>query len=266
MRSPIFFVLLAALALAPASALATHPDHEGERGPELQVALGYGLFGSTDDRVFQPSTDFTVGNNPLDAFGGGFALRVSGGYRFLPYLSAGAHVGWVFPSATGQLTSGEQRMGASDTFSSFTFGLYARLYFLALANGARANPRVFFTGPLDLRRFDPYIALGVDAIAGVSRGRTYASPNRSLVDWSTSYVGVPIELGAAYRVTTRLALGVTLGVTPLIAASTVKSGQTHDFSPGRDVVTSFEDTYTPASSANVQLFFGLSARYTFTYW
>lgn len=253
---------MAAVVSGASSAWATHPDYEGERGIEAHIALGYGLFTSASDRVFLPPGEVTAG--ALDAFSGGFNARVGAGYRMLPYLSAGLTAGVQFLGAADQYSASEARLGAADSFVGYTVGLYTRLYVGSLLNGARTQPRVFFHGAGDRRRFDPFVSLGVEFVQGIQRSRSYTEP-QNLASWTTSYVGIPIVLGAEYRATTQLAVGLNLGFTPLVGASTTKLRQTRDLRPGIDEITRASTEYTPDASGNFNLWLGLTARYTLTF-
>jgi len=253
---------MAAVLGSASSAWATHPDYEGERGIEAHIALGYGLFASASDRVFLSPGE--VAGGALDAFSGGFNARVGAGYRMLPYLSAGLTVGVQFLGAAEQYSPSEARLGATDSFVGYTVGVYARLYLGSLLNGARNDPRVFFQSATDRRRFDPFVSLGLEFVQGIQRSRSYTEP-QNLASWTTSYIGIPVVLGAEYRLLTRLALGVNLGLTPLVGGSTTKLTQSRDVRPGIDEITRTSTEYTPDSSVNFNVWLGLTARYTLTF-
>lgn len=249
--------------LASASAAwAVHPDHEGERGIEAHFTLGYGNFTAASDRVFLTPTDAAFAT--YDAFSGGLDVRLGAGYRMLPYLSAGLTTGVQFLGAADQYSPQESSFGARDSFISYSLGAYTRLYLGSLFNGARQNPRVFFNGAGDRRRFDPFVSLGVDFVRGIQRSRSYTEP-QDLTSWSTSYIGIPVVVGVEYRVLTRLAVGLNLGVTTLVAGSTTKLTQNREVRPGLDEITRTSTDYTPASDINFNLWLGLSARYTLTF-
>jgi hypothetical protein len=249
--------------LASASAAwATHPDHEGERGVEAHFTLGYGSFTAASDRVFLTPADASVAT--YDAFTGGVDMRLGAGYRMLPYLSAGIITGVQFLGAEGQYSPLESRFGARDSFISYNVGAYARLYLGSLLNGARTNPRVFFHGAGDRRRFDPFVSLGVDFVRGIQRSRSYTEP-QNLTSWNTSYIGIPVVVGVEYRVIPRFAVGLNLGVTTLVAGVTTKLTQSREVRPGLDEITRTSTDYTPASDINFNLWLGLSARYTLTF-
>ncbi len=244
------------------AAWATHPDHEGERGIEAHLTLGYGNFTAASDRVFFTSTD--AGATPYDAFSGGLDVRLGAGYRMLPYLSAGLTTGVQFLGAAGQYSPMEAGFGARDSFVSYNVGAYARLYLGSLLNGARQQPRVFFNGAGDRRRFDPFVSLGIDFVRGIQRSRSYTEP-QNLTSWNTSYIGIPLVVGVEYRVIPRFAIGVNLGFTTLVGGSTTKLTQVREVRPGLDEVTRTSTEYTPASDINFNLWLGLSARYTLTF-
>lgn len=253
---------MAAVLGGASSAWATHPDYEGERGVEAHIAMGYGLFTSASDRVFLTGGEVSTG--ALDAFSGGFSARFGAGYRMLPYLSAGITAGVQYLGAADQYSPSEARLGASDSFIGYNVGVYARLYVGSLLNGARTSPRVFFRGATDTRRFDPFVSLGMEFVQGIQRSRSYTEP-QNLTSWTTTYIGIPIVLGAEYRVLTQFAVGINLGFTPLVAARTNRLSQTRDLRPGIDEITRTSTDYTPDASANFNLWLGLTARYTLTF-
>jgi hypothetical protein len=253
---------MAAVVGSASSAWATHPDYEGERGIEAHVAVGYGLFTSASDRVFLSPGEVSTG--ALDAFSGGFNARIGAGYRMLPYLSAGITAGVQYLGAADQYSPSEGRLGARDSFIGYTVGVYGRLYLGSLLNGARTDPRVFFRSASDPRRFDPFVSLGMEFVQGIQRSRSYTEP-QNLTSWTTTYIGIPIVLGAEYRLLTQFAVGVNLGITPLVAASTNRLSQTRELRPGIDEITRTSTEYTPDASANLNLWLGLTARYTFTF-
>lgn len=246
-------------------AWATHPDHEGERGVEMHVAAGYGLLTTASDRVFLDGGNLS--DPPLDAFTGGFNARLGVGYRLLPYLSAGVSAGVQFLGAQNQFVATERSYGASDSFIGYTVGVYGRLYLGSLLNGSRTEPRVFFRSATDPRRFDPFVSLGLEFVQGVQRSRSYAvAPyDGNLISWTTTYVGIPVTVGAEYRLLTQLAVGASLGFTPLVAATTAELSQQRDRRPGIDEVTRTSREYTPDAAVNFNLWFGLTARYTLTF-
>lgn len=254
---------LSTLLAAPSAASATHLDHEGERGIEAHLSLGYGSFTTASDRVFFLPGEIPP-TGPLDAFTGGLDVRFGAGYRMLPYLSAGVTAGVQFLGSAGQYSATEAGFGASDSLVSYSVGIYGRLYLGSLLNGARENPRVFFQGAGDRRRFDPFVSLGLDFARGIQRSRSYSEP-QNLTSWNTSYIGIPLVIGVEYRVLTRFAVGINLGATTLVAASTTKLSQNHIVRPGVDVIERTSTEYTPDSPVNFNLWFGLSARYTLTF-
>ena len=60
-------------------------------------------------------------------------------------------------------------------------------------------------------------------------------------------------------------MGLNLGITPLVGASTNRLSQTRELRPGIDEITRTSTQYTPDASANLNLWLGLTARYTFTF-
>jgi hypothetical protein len=253
---------MAAVLGGSTSAWATHPDYEGERGIEVHLAAGYGLFTTASDRAFLAPGE--VGSGALDAFYGGFNARLGAGYRLLPFVSVGVTAGVQFLGAARQYTPTEATLGATDSFIGYTVGFYGRLYVGSLLNGARNDPRVFFNGPGDRRRFDPFVSLGIEFVQGIQRSRSYTEP-QNLTSWTTSYVGLPLVFGAEYRLTTQFALGLNLGVTPLVGGRTARLSQTRELRPGIDETSRTSTQYTPDASSNVNLWLGLTARYTLTF-
>lgn len=158
----------AAVALLSAPAYATHPDHEGERGFELSLQPGVGIFTSTDDRVFLQASDFTTTSSPINAFGGaGFALRASLGYRVMPLFSAGLTVGFQTLSPSGLYDARKLTNNPSDSLSNFNFGAYAPTS--SRSSTERATTLgCSFEAQQNHRRFEAYFTLGVDFVSGIT--------------------------------------------------------------------------------------------------
>ncbi|MBL8603821.1 MAG: hypothetical protein JNK72_17980 [Myxococcales bacterium] len=264
MRRPTLITLAAAVMLSASTASATHPDNEGERGLELSLSLGGGGFSNTDERIFYRTQDIAPSNPALEAFTGGLAAQAQLGWRFNPVVSAGLQYNYQSLSATGNYSNTEANFGARDTLSSYHFGVYARFYPLALRAAVQHNRRVFFNGYGDLRRLEPWLSVGVGFAQSISRDRSYTEP-QNRTSWVTSGVAVPIGLGAEYRLTQPLAVGVQLSMVPITSASTQKDSTVRVVSSGSDQLLSSSVSYDPVRGGNFQFFFGLSARYTFTF-
>jgi len=248
---------------ATTTAWATHPDHEGERGIEVSLSLGVGGFGDTDERLFLAPRDVASGAPSYEAFTGGLALQGQLGYRIAPFVSAGVSFNVQSLEATQLHSPQETGFGARDSFSSWQMGVYGRFYPMAMMHAHRSNPRVFFRGWGDLRRLDPWVSLGFTLSQQITRDRSYTDP-LNIASWQTRFVGVPIGIGAEYRITPSLAAGFQLGVIPLVAGGVDKSVQARRTTGSTDNVTVTESSYEPIRASTVQTFFGLSVRYTFT--
>ncbi|MEZ4409736.1 MAG: hypothetical protein R3A52_25175 [Polyangiales bacterium] len=252
-------VVAAGVACVPATAGATHPDWEGEKGIEFQLVLGGGAFAQSSDAVFvMPMED-----GSRAAFTGGFAARMTAGYRFVPYLSAGVGAGVQTLTATGQFSAQEAAFGASDSLVSWNVGLWVRFYPLSLLDRERrTNPRVFFQSSGDRRRMEPWFAVGVDFTSGIQRTREYTEPqNRS--QWTTTFIGAPVSAGFDYRLTPQLAVGLAAGVTPMAGADTSRTLQVYD--ARTNILTRSTVSYAPESGGNLQLWVGAAVRYTLTF-
>lgn len=259
LRCAVFGAVLA----ASTAAGATHPDLEGERGLELSISPGIGGYGTHDEGMFLTAQQVQLGAPLTNAFGGGFALRGSVGWRFVPAFSAGVEAGLQTVSPSGEFPPTEARFGPSDSLFSGHFGVYARFYPIAFLRRNRENPRVFFQGYGDPRRFDPYLSVGVNFIQGISRERTYRDTQNRLEN-SISYVGIPVVVGLDYRLIQPLAVGLQFGVTPMVAGSSYRLQENHSMTVGIDEVTRVETTFEPFKAGNLGWFVGLSARFTWT--
>jgi hypothetical protein len=248
---------------AGATAHATHPDHEGERGFELSLSAGVGGIADTDERLFLAPRDVAPGAPSYEAFTNGFAVQGQLGYRIAPFVSAGVSFNVQSLEATQLHSPQEMGFGARDSFSSWQMGVYGRFYPVALMRRHRDNPRVFFQGWGDLRRLDPWVSLGLTLTQNVTRERAYSDAlNRTT--WETGFVGVPIGFGAEYRITQSLAAGVQFTVTPLVGGGVDKTQQARRTTGSTDAVSVTESSYDPIRTSTVQTFFGLSVRYTLT--
>ncbi len=259
---------LAAVVLRANIAGAMHPDHEGERGLELQLTPGYGGAFTHDESVFLVSEELPRPEvrQPNDAFVGSIGVSLAAGWRFTPYLSAGLTGGFQHLTAASEFAASEAAFAPYDTVRSFHVGAYARVYPMAFFNGSRTNPRVFFDSWGDRRRFEPWLSLGVDYVQ-YSRNRRYDDVRviDSYTDWTTRYLGIPITVGFDYRLFAPLAVGVNVGFTPLVGGGTSKTVFRHERTPTSDTTTTTETSYAPAADSNTAYFVGLSARYTFTW-
>ncbi len=248
---------------ATTAARATHPDHEGERGIEVSLSMGTGGFSDTDERLFLAPRDVAPGAPSLAAFSGGLALQGQLGYRIAPFVSAGVSFNVQTLEATQLHSPQETGFGARDSFSSWQVGVYGRFYPMAMLRAHRDNPRVFFRGWGDLRRLDPWVSLGVTLSQNITRDRAYSDP-LNLATWQTQFVGIPLGIGAEYRITTFLAAGVQLGIIPLVGGGVDKTVQSRRTTGSTDNVSVTESSYEPIRTSTVQTFFGLSVRYTLT--
>lgn len=257
----------AALSLAGASAHATHPDHEGERGLELSLLPGIGGAFTHHEGVFLqpgdlPRSEFS---EPFDSFGPSINADLAVGWRFAPFVSAGLRGGYQALTTANVFTSAEAFYRPVDAIRSFHVGAYGRVYPMAFFNGSRHNPRVFFDSWGDRRRFDPWVSLGVEYMQ-FQRARTYDDviAQGSTATWTTHSVGIPIGLGFEYRLTQPLAVGVGFTVTPLVAGSTSEDKVTRRVMPGTDVTETSARSYTPAADSNAAFSVTLNVRYTLT--
>lgn len=258
-----------AVGLYGAEASATHPDYEGEKGLELQLMpVGVGGAFTHDESMFLSTNDLPRPDTsvPLDSFGPSYAANLAVGWRFHPVVSAGLLGGYQALSSAQTFTSAEGAFQPTDILRAFRVGAYARVYPMAFFDGALHNPRVMFHSWTDRRRFEPWLSVGVE-FANFQRDRSYSDVSRldSYSQWRTSYVGVPIGVGAEYRVLQSLAVGLSFLVSPLVAGSTSRVVHTRILMPGSDVTTHTESTYDPGSTSNVSWFASLSVRYTFTF-
>ncbi len=254
---------LLATTLDATVAMATHPDYEGERGIELQLAAGLGGSFTHDDSVFLPSQELPrpEDNAPPDAFGASAGFSLTAGYRITPYLSMG--VSGTYQLLSAAEPNSEANFGGRDTIRSFQVGAYARVYPMSFFNGSRTNPRVFFDTWTDRRRFEPWLSLGV-SFAQYSRSREYneVSYLGSYTNWTTSYIGVPIGIGVDYRLIPSLAVGLSFNVTPLAGGGTSKERSIHETRPGVDQTTNTTASYAPGADGMTSFFVGLGVRYT----
>jgi hypothetical protein len=261
-------VLCAALVSAGASAHATHPDYEGEKGLELTLLPGLGGAFTHDESVFLPSERLPRpgAGDPIDSFGPSFGGDLAVGWRFAPYVSAGLRGGYQSLTTANIFTSSQAMYGPQDAIGSFHVGAYGRVYPMAFFNGSRHNPRVFFDSFTDRRRFEPWFSLGVE-FAQYRRHRTYSdvSVMDSYSTWTTSYVGIPLGFGVEYRILQPLAVGLSFTVTPLVAGGTSEELYNRTITPGSDTTMRTDRSYEPAAASNTAFFAALNVRYTFTF-
>ncbi len=264
-RRAVPFLAMAAVMYGRA-AMATHPDYEGERGLELTLMPGLALMTTHDESVFLRPEDLprVESGVPIDSFGAGFDGALSVGWRFAPFVSAGVTGGYQAWSEAHVYTSGEAQYEPVDSISSWRAGVYGRIYPMAFFNGSRHNPRVFFDSWTDRRRFEPWVSLGVQ-VGSITRQRDYynVSVLSSYTRWTTTYVGVPVTLGGEYRILPRLAVGLHVAITPLVAGTATSTAYRREIRPGVDTTTTTTRDYTPAADSNVGVTLGLGVRYTF---
>lgn len=264
MRTVIAGVAAAvSLGIVPASAWATHPDHEGERGLEAQLTLGGGAFSQHDDRVFLSAMQLQLNRERYDVFRGGVGFRALVGWRFNPYVAAHFGFGYTGLSSAEHYAQSERNAGAQDGFSNWSVSLHARFYWLSLINGARTNPRVFFRGWGDVRRMESWVSLGVEFVNRITRERTYANPD-TVLRWTAEYTGVPIGMGFDYRFTPSLSAGVSLALTPLVGQSMTYYARQRTVTASTDTVSETTTQYDASERSNFQWFLGFGARYTWT--
>ncbi len=199
-------VASSALALAAASALATNAanaqfdPHDRQTGIEGSVHLGYG--GLSNGGAFQqPGATPNYGS-----LHGSFGMQFHVGYRIIPVLSAGLHVGWNYLSAN---SGGATAAGGGAT----GVGLYARLHILAFMQHRERS----MSGTPDL-----YFGAGLDFFASVDAWThtvtnvfgTIVTVDTSL---ATSGIAVPLQLGFDYWVSDHVAVGVLGQLAPWTA-------------------------------------------------
>ena len=255
MTRPLAALFALASTLAPSFAAALPPDFDGERGIEAGVGFGYGTYVNSSVRLFQTPMQATSASAPPAAFYGGPHLRFNLGYRFTPYLSAGVYgqVQWIGGAPLGAFPT---------TASSGGVGVYARLYPMALINQSLENRRVRFESALDRRRLDPWVSLGVEVYQVITRASSDPMMPQLSSIWTRSTVGIPIAIGGEYRVIPALAVGLQLGITPLIGGGV---DQTKYVDDGRGNIVMQNVHYDSVDGVNASFFVALSARYTFTF-
>lgn len=248
----------AALLTCATVARAVSPDFEGERGIEAHFTLGYGSLFNTSERVFQSPREASGASQPAPALVGGLNFRLGAGYRLTPFLSAGATMEWQGMGALPLGPSG----GRNEEWSAgaIAFGVYGRLYPMAFTSGALNMPRVNFNAAdQSLRRWEPWVSLGIEYHA-LWRNVTITG-TRYGANWNSQGVRVPIAAGFDVRVIPSLALGVALGIAPVISAGI---GRTATAEVLGNVVTT-SSNYDSAAPLNATWFIGLGARYTLTF-
>ncbi len=251
-------LLFATISLTSSAALAIRPDFDGERGIEAQVNLGIAGFSNTTQRTIRDA-DTTgpsfVGNARL--LGPGVYFRATLGYRFIPLISAG--LSFSIQQLGAGLVEGSS-MAFVPTASAMFAGVYARFYFMSLIPGVSNTRRVEFATAADLRRFDPWFSLGLEPFQRFSlEQRIPGDPTQFDVFTRTS-IGVPVGVGADYRLLPMLAVGLNTQITPAFGSSTTWSGS--QFAGG--VVSTYNRSFISADPINMHYSVALSLRYTLT--
>jgi hypothetical protein len=250
----IVAVTLSFASLAPSIAHALPPDFDGERGIEVGITAGYGLYTHTNERLFWTQNESVIAGTPPPAItSGGADLRFHLGYRFTPILSAGVYgeLQWI---------GAAQTTGTTTTAFSGGTGVYARFYPAALFNGTLDARRVRFDGVMARRRLDPFVSLGVEVYQSITRNRADTAMSQYYANWNRHSVGIPLVVGVEVRLIPALAMGIQIGWTPLIGGSIDKTVQANI---GGNVVTT-STQYESVDVFNSQFWVGVSARYTLT--
>jgi hypothetical protein len=194
------------------------------QGVEADLRLGAG------GHINSSSTAFT--NQPRandNLFWPGFALQTTVGYRFIPWLSAGAHFGYQ----NNQARDLPQGTTGGDV-NTFAVGVYTRFY---------------LGGLLHWRVFDPSVSVGVDPYAGVFV--RHDTPI-GLVSSDITTVAIPISLNLDFHPIRPLAIGLQTQISPWIP------WRRCDSSPLTGTSCTGDNLGT-----NVYFFAGLGVRYTF---
>lgn len=191
--------LSAAGVLFSANAHAQFDPHDRQTGIEGSAQVGYGSLsngGAFQEPGARPNPGLLSGS-------AGMQLHV--GYRIIPVLSAGLHVGWNYLSAN---SSGSTTAGGSAT----GVGLYARLHLLAFMHhhdrATAGTPDLFF-------------GAGIDLFASVDAW-THTTSILGAFDTSvfSQGIAVPLQLGFDYWITDGVAVGL-LGLLAPWTAPTV---------------------------------------------
>lgn len=250
--------LFATLTLNANNAHAIRPDFDGERGIEAQLNFGIAGYSNTTQRLFadadRTGPSFTGNRNLL---GPGPYFRGALGYRILPMLSVGATFSFhSIGAGLLELTPVTFRANAS----ALAAGVYARLYLMPFFPSASRTPRVEFAGFGDLRRLDAWVSLGIEAYQRLVHRQTDSTEMSIFDESARSSVGIPVGLGADYRVLPMLAFGLNTQLTTVIGAPVTRTGALLQ----GGVIVPFTQNYTGLDAVNLGWSVSLSARYTLT--
>jgi hypothetical protein len=194
------------------------------RGVEADVRLGLGGHIDSSSTAF---SDRPRANDSL--FWPGFALQTTVGYRFTPWISAGAHFGYQ----NNQARDLPQGTTAGDV-NTFAVGVYGRFY---------------LGGLLRWRYFDPSFSVGVDPYAAVFV--RHDTPIGGVSSEITT-VAIPMSLNLDFYPVRALAVGLQTQISPWVPWRRCDSNpRTGTTCTGADLET------------NVYFFAGLGVRYTF---
>jgi hypothetical protein len=248
----------AALLLAAPAAHALRPDFDGERGIEAWVSPGVGTLFNNGDHLFVSASDPTFTRAPSNALAGGVNVSFGMGYRFLPFASAGVR-GLVQTMSSDAIVS-PGGVSYPSSAGAFTFGVYGRFYPAPLINGTAESPRVAFEGWGDRRRFDPWVSLGLEYQSVTRRNWDPMRP-QYYVEWQRRSLGVPLVVGADYRVLPPLAVGLSLGITPWLGGAVTRTERR--LQAGNDQTVT--DDYESGVGVNASWLLALDVRYTFSW-
>ncbi len=263
----VLMSLVASAAVAPVSALAIRPNFDGERGLELQIALGAGSYFDTTTRWLQRPRELPPGVQPMPMLSPGFHFRAAVGWRFFPLLSAGVYIA---SQTLGSTDISSRGMNLAATAGAVSAGVYTRFYPMPLFIRTLNAPRTIFQSAGEARRFEPWISIGFEFYQNFWR-TTERSGLLEYSRWNVQGVGVPVAVGFDFRVLEPLAVGISFGVAPWITfgdcgnmdqpsgcpvQQTVRT-ITADGNPQTDLYS-----YNSAAGTNVSWFLGLGVRYT----
>lgn len=217
MQKFVAMAVAVAVNLFAVTAHALRPDFDGERGVEAFATVGYGSLFYTRDPLFLSERDpaFHV-SQPVNALGGGAHLVFGAGYRMRPWISAGLRGQLQFLHAEPVVSPGGTSFPSDGGGASF--GVYCRLYPMVLVNPTRYVPRVSIDRWDDPRRLDPWVSLGVEYQDIWRKNYNDMRPDQEYRLWHRRSVGVPLTVGGDVRILPPLAVGLSLGITPLFGA------------------------------------------------
>jgi hypothetical protein len=247
-----------ALLLVPSTAHAIRPDLDGERGFELQLNLGVAGYSNTFQRLIAKADTTGPSFTGTRILAPGVYFRGTLGYRIIPILSVGAS--FAVQQLGAGVTENTPVTYLADANAMFA-GVYARLYFISFFPGVSQTNRVDFAGPADPRRFDPWVSLGVEVFQQFVHTQRPPGADPNLFDrTSRNSIGIPLGLGADYRVLPMLAVGLNTQLTTAIGAWTTRMGSRVE----SGVIAPFNEMYTSLDPVNLHWSVSLSARYTLT--